>query len=89
MKTKLLQLLSLVIHLYFAPFPIDIQLPSHFPIGPKQGVFTIMTRSKPQMPSLPTSSPTMATIFELSMGRLDLFGTRLRKFYETTFTLDL
>ena len=31
----------------------------------------------------------MATIFELSMGRLDLFGTRLRKFYETTFTLDL
>jgi hypothetical protein len=67
---------SLVINLHLALIPIDI----HLPIGPKQGVFTIMTRSKPQMPSSPTSSPTMATIFELSMGRLDLFGTRLRKF---------
>ena len=44
-EDQLLQLLSLVIHLYFAPFPIDIQLPSHFPIGPKQRAFTIhMTR---------------------------------------------
>jgi hypothetical protein len=65
------------------------RLTSIYPLVPSRAFSLWWHGRSLKMPSSPTSSPTMATIFELSMGRLDLFGTRLRKFYETTFTLDL
>ena len=60
---------SLVINLHLALIPIDI----HLPIGPKQGVFTMMTRSKPQDAQFTNQFTHDANHFRVKYGKIGSF----------------